>query len=78
MRGIYEVQCYDGLRWHDIHTEFHDDWFRYSSNIKVITTILVAVMLVLLMGRIYDARRSDTKFNKDWLRHSEAVRGEYT
>jgi hypothetical protein len=83
MGGIYEVRCYDGLRRQGIHTKFHDDWFRYSSTINVITTtILVAVMLVLLMGGIYDVRRwyeirwhyIYTKFHTNWLRHSEAVR----
>jgi hypothetical protein len=26
----YEVRHWDGLRWHDIHTKFHTDWFRLS------------------------------------------------
>jgi hypothetical protein len=30
MGGIYEVRRGDGLRWHDIHTKFHKDWFRHS------------------------------------------------
>jgi hypothetical protein len=55
---IYEVRCGDGHRWHDISTKFHNDILRHSGNIKVITTtISEAVMLVLLMGRIYEARR---------------------
>jgi uncharacterized membrane protein len=29
-RGIYKVHRRDGLRWHDIHTKFHEDWFRHS------------------------------------------------
>jgi hypothetical protein len=28
--GIYEVHHSDGLGCHDIHTEFHKDWFRHS------------------------------------------------
>jgi hypothetical protein len=30
MGGIYEVLRWDELRCHDIHTEFHKDWFRHS------------------------------------------------
>jgi hypothetical protein len=30
MGGIYEIFCWDGLRCHDIHTNFHKDWFRHS------------------------------------------------
>jgi hypothetical protein len=29
MRGIYEGLRSDGLRYHDIHTKFHKDWFRH-------------------------------------------------
>jgi hypothetical protein len=55
MGMIHEVHNWDGFRWHDIHTKFHEDWFRHSSNIKVITsTIQKAVALVLLRRRIYD------------------------
>jgi hypothetical protein len=37
MRWLYEICRLDFPRWHDIlvHTMFHDDRFRYSSNIKV-------------------------------------------
>jgi hypothetical protein len=28
------------LRWHDIHTKFYDDQFRYSSTVKVITSTI--------------------------------------
>jgi hypothetical protein len=55
MGRIYEVCHLDGLRWHDIHTRIHDNWFRHSSNIKVVTlTISEAALLVLLMGGIYE------------------------
>jgi hypothetical protein len=30
MGGVYEVLRSDGLRCHDIHTEFHTDWFSHS------------------------------------------------
>jgi hypothetical protein len=30
MGGIYKVRRSDGLRCHDVHTKFHEDWFRYS------------------------------------------------
>jgi hypothetical protein len=36
MGGIYEVLSRDGFMWHDVHTKFHDDWFRHFSNITVI------------------------------------------
>jgi hypothetical protein len=26
IEGIYEVTCWDCCIWHDIHTEFHEDW----------------------------------------------------
>jgi hypothetical protein len=26
MRVIYEVHQQDGIRWHNIHTTFHEDW----------------------------------------------------
>jgi hypothetical protein len=38
MEGIYEVLHCIGLRWHNIHTSFHDDRFSHSSNITVITS----------------------------------------
>jgi hypothetical protein len=25
MGGVYDVRSQDGLRWHDIHTKFHED-----------------------------------------------------
>jgi hypothetical protein len=36
IEGIYEVRRWDGFMWHDIHTKFHKDWYRHSSNIKVL------------------------------------------
>jgi hypothetical protein len=29
--GIYEVSRCDGLRYCNIHTKFHKDWFRHST-----------------------------------------------
>jgi hypothetical protein len=40
MEGIYEVRRGDGLKWHDIHTKFLEDWFRHLSNITVITATI--------------------------------------
>jgi hypothetical protein len=37
MGGFYDVRCWNGLRWRDIHTNFHDDRLRYFKNIMVIT-----------------------------------------
>jgi hypothetical protein len=34
MKKDYEVHSYDGLRWHDINTKFHEDWYRRSINVK--------------------------------------------
>jgi hypothetical protein len=28
MGGIYEVSRWDGFMLHDIHTKFHEDWYR--------------------------------------------------
>jgi hypothetical protein len=36
IEGIYEVRHWGGFVWHDIHSKFHEDWFRLSSNIKVL------------------------------------------
>jgi hypothetical protein len=58
--GTYEVRGWDVLSWHDIHTKSHDDWLRFSSNIEGITwTVWEAIVLVLLMGEIYDVLPSD-------------------
>jgi hypothetical protein len=55
--GTYEVRRLDDLRWHGIHTKFHDDPFRNSSVIEITTsTILEATVLVLLMRGIYKLR----------------------
>jgi hypothetical protein len=51
---IYETHRWDGLRWDDMHTKFHEDWLGHSSNIKVITsTVWEAVVLALLLRGIY-------------------------
>jgi hypothetical protein len=52
METIYDEWRWDDLRWHDTHVynKIHDDRFRKSSNIKVITsTVWDAVVLVLLV-----------------------------
>jgi hypothetical protein len=41
LKRNYEVHRRDGLRWHDLHTRFHEDWCRFC---------LMAVMLALLKG----------------------------
>jgi hypothetical protein len=43
--GITDVIClrsepWNGLKWHDIHTKFHDDLFMYLCNIKFITATI--------------------------------------
>jgi hypothetical protein len=58
MGVIYEVHRWADLRWHDMHTKFHEDWFGHSAIIKVVpSTVRDAAVLVLLMGRIYDVHR---------------------
>jgi hypothetical protein len=39
-QGIHEVSRSDGLRWHDVRTNYYDDRFRHSSNIKIITSTI--------------------------------------
>jgi hypothetical protein len=52
MWWIYELVRWDCFMWRDIHTKFHEDRHKCSSNINVITeTIWEAAVLVLLMGR---------------------------
>jgi hypothetical protein len=42
-----------------MHIYFHHDWISHSSNIKVITsTIREVAVLVLLMGEFYEVHRS--------------------
>jgi hypothetical protein len=42
---------------HYVHTKLHDDWFRHSSNINVITSaIWNAAVLEVLMGGMYEVR----------------------
>jgi hypothetical protein len=74
MDWCHEVCHWDELRWHYIHTKFHDYWFRHVSNITVITaTIREAAVLVQLVEGIYKVCcwyglvRSDThtKFHED-------------
>jgi hypothetical protein len=83
MGAIYEVRCLDGLRRHDVRTEFHEDWLGHSGNIKVITsTIWEAAVLVLLTGAIYEVRCLDglrwhdvrTEFHEDWFGHSGNIK----
>jgi hypothetical protein len=38
---IYEVHYYHCLRWHDIHTKLHENWFRYSGNIDFLCPPLI-------------------------------------
>jgi hypothetical protein len=50
MGTIYEVRRCGAHRWYDVHTKIHDDLFRHSRIIMVITSTLgEATMLVLLI-----------------------------
>jgi hypothetical protein len=82
MEEIYAVCHWDDLRWHDIRTKFLDDQFRFSINIKVITSTMWEVeILVWLMGGIYEVRCWDcvrwntihTTFYGDRFRHSRNI-----
>jgi hypothetical protein len=60
MERIWEVCCWDGLRWHDIRPKFHYNWIRHLSNVRVSTsTIWEAVILVLLIERNHAVCLSD-------------------
>jgi hypothetical protein len=70
--------------WYDIQTKWHEDGYRRSSNIKVFASeISEAVMLVLLMGGIYEVHCCDglrciniyAKLHTHWFRHSAVARG---
>jgi hypothetical protein len=57
MGVIYEVEMASGVTIY-MHTKFHDDWIRHSSNITNITSIIsVAAVLVLLMKGFYELCR---------------------
>jgi hypothetical protein len=36
MESNYEVKHSDGIVWYDIHSKFHIDWYRPTSNTKVL------------------------------------------
>jgi hypothetical protein len=59
MSEIFEVRRGDGLRYHEVYAHFHDNRFRNSSNIKLITSTDRAVMLVSLIGETYDVSHGD-------------------
>jgi hypothetical protein len=56
LRRIYKVRRRDGFRWHDT---FQDDWYRRSSNIKLLPQESEAAMLILLMAHFYQVCSSD-------------------
>jgi hypothetical protein len=83
MRWIYDVRCWNWLRWHKIHTKFHKDRFRHLSAITAITaTIWEPIIFVLLTEGIGDVycwggfMRSNihTKFRDDRFRNSSNVK----
>jgi hypothetical protein len=49
MGVTYEVYCSDSIRWHDILTKFHEDWFGQSSNINTSTICGAAVVILLVL-----------------------------
>jgi hypothetical protein len=82
MEVIYEVHRWDGLTWHNIHIEFHENWFGHSGSIKVITLIIwEAVVLVILMRMIQPLRwpqmawHIPTKFHDDRFRNWSNIKG---
>jgi hypothetical protein len=82
---LFMKNAVDGLRWHDVRTNFHDGRFRNSRNIKVvITTIWEPRLMVLHNREIYEVRRWDdlrwhdvhTKLHGNRFRSSKVLRGE--
>jgi DNA-binding GntR family transcriptional regulator len=79
MARIREVRSSDDLRWHVLHTKFHDDRFRNSTNMNSITSIIPeTAVLLLLVREIYDVSHRDrlrccdihAKFHNDRLMNS--------
>jgi hypothetical protein len=35
--GIYDARRLDGFVWHDTHTKYHEDWYRRSGKINVLS-----------------------------------------
>jgi hypothetical protein len=47
MGVTYKVRRFDGLRWHNIYTEFHEDWF---GKVTASTIWEVAPLVLLMKG----------------------------
>jgi hypothetical protein len=51
---IYQAHSCVVLLWHNINTEFHEDWFAYLSNVQVIaSTVWESAALIILIRTIY-------------------------
>jgi hypothetical protein len=83
MAEIHDVFRSNRLSKHNMHTNFHNDRYRYSSNPTVI--ILrnsEASKLVLMAGGINEVGYSDclrwhdihTKFHEDWFRNTSNIK----
>jgi hypothetical protein len=59
MGMIYEVHYQDGLRWNDIHTKFHKDWFWHSGNIRVSISIAISISIYLSIPLILNGPIDD-------------------
>jgi hypothetical protein len=49
MGWIYGARLWGGFKWQDKHTKFHENLLRYSSNIKVIISIIWETSVLLLV-----------------------------
>jgi hypothetical protein len=80
---LYLLHRSDGLRWHDIPCMFHQVWFAYSGNIKVIiSTFWEAAVSVTNANDLWCvplrwphmAWYIHTKFHDDWFKHLSNIK----
>jgi hypothetical protein len=77
MEEIYKVRRWDRLRWHDVLTKFHEDWYRYLAIWRFCLINLKSCNIGITGGEIYGVRRWNglrwhdihTKFQDDWFKH---------
>jgi hypothetical protein len=65
MGRIYGVCHWDGLGCHNVHTEFHEDWFRLSKVVGTLSAVFVTPKLRCSYGHLWI--RFTSAFH-DWMR----------
>jgi hypothetical protein len=69
MGGIYEVSRWDGLRYYDIHTKFHKDWFRHSKANRGEThrqqRDLISLLYFFKIRKLY-ITKTTLRLEQDW------------